>query len=741
MRLSKIPNVFIIGLSLRRVSPTLVKGCKQISLSKFKLSGGKEIFPFHWRGNKKGKPFFLACLFFLFSLNLLTAQNSRDSTIFEIGEKLLRLIESNMEDRHSSSYGNDTAALNQLYNLTDPKFQLAGKALINAYRAEQVRMDKGIDLKMNYFLNSDSFLDNDQEDAEGDFIDNRARIGLQWELMKGGLLGNRHKYKRLQAIQNVEALKYDLEINDERLFLRKNIIIFMFNESKIKLLKESQTQVQQELELLYKVYFLKGILYEEILKAKSKMDQIKVQLENYESYNQWILKSLDIPEIKERFKNEDLPVFEVNLDYVMNDVQGKMLADSLRRLEENIQRFTNRAVDEVSLKLHVNQFLGGNDGFSLQERNYISTGVTLSVPTEIMFDGRIRKRLKEQQIKERVDFSHYKHINEKSEIINFYYEYNYKLKTFMEFLYKEMLYQERIRMEIVNHQDFTDIHRSLRILRLMADMRSIRLEMIDLKQRMYLLLLKIYGNTHYRSVIPVIKQIDVAAYYQRLPASRTIVMDEAALNQYDQNFIVNYLLSNGAERIVFGNYTAGGKKKAKGLQDQLDGSGIKSYKAIHGTQIWNSAEAGAQNVAKELMLNQHDGVLLDFTNLPKGGKERAQNYLASNLDLLYKEDGAVSVQIDKGYPRELIATLAQATGRISLKLKSQGDLEYLRLVANIPATTNKLSVLIEAKKFKDRIELEAYIDMIHGVYNINHVTILGFMDYMSLDNKTLVDME
>jgi hypothetical protein len=132
---------------------------------------------------------------------------------------------------------------------------------------------------------------------------------------------------------------------------------------------------------------------------------------------------------------------------------------------------------------------------------------------------------------------------------------------------------------------------------------------------------------------------------------------------------------------------------------------------------------------------------LDFTNLPKGGKERAQNYLASNLDLLYKEDGAVSVQIDKGYPRELIATLAQATGRISLKLKSQGDLEYLRLVANIPATTNKLSVLIEAKKFKDRIELEAYIDMIHGVYNINHVTILGFMDYMSLDNKTLVDME
>jgi hypothetical protein len=426
---------------------------------------------------------------------------------------------------------------------------------------------------------------------------------------------------------------------------------------------------------------------------------------------------------------------------VMADNDGEMLADSIRKLEENIQKYTNRAIDEVSLKLSLHHYLGGDDGLALLERNYISSGITLTVPTEIIFDSKSRKRLKEEQIKERVDFNHYTHINDKSEIINYYYEYNYKLKTFMEYLYKEMLYQEWIRMEIVNHKDFTDIHRSLRILRLMDELRSIRLEMIDLKQQMYLLLLKIYGNTNYRSVTPVINKIDVASYYQRLPASRSIVMDEAALNQYDQQFIVNYLLSNGVERVLFGAYTAGSKNKAKVLQHLLKESGVECWQAIPGTQMWSSPDAGPQQIAKELVINQHDGVWLDFTNLPPGGKERSQNYLAANLDLFDKEKGTVAIQIDKGYPSELIGTLAQAADRITLKLASQGDLEYLRLVSNIASTKNKLAVVIEAKKFKDRIDLEGYIDMIHEVYNINHVTIVGFMDYMSLDNKTLVDME
>ena len=681
----------------------------------------------------------------LFCISIFTnsaqSQSSRDSTIYQIGEDLLLLIESNMEDRQSASYGNDTTALNELYNLTDPRYQLAGKAMINAYRAQQTRRDLGIDFKMHYFLNSDSFTDDDQNDAEGDLLDNRARAGLQWELMKGGLLGNINKARRLESTQNLEALKYDMEINDERLFLRYNIMIYTFNESKIRLLKESQQQVQREIELLYKVYFLKGILYEEILKAKSKMDQIKVQLENFESYNQWILESLDIPGLKGKFKNEDLPIFEVDLDYVMNDNRGQHLADSLRRLEERVQQYTNRPMDDISVKLHLNQYFGGNDGFSLTEQSFTSMGVSLSLPMEIFFDNKSRKQLRQEQIKERVDFNHYAQINEQSEIINYYYEYNYKLKTFMEFLYKEMLYQERIRMEIVNHKDFTDIHRSLRILRLMADMRGIRLEMIDLKQQMYLLLLKIYGNTHYRSITPVIKTIDVATYYQRLPASRTIVMDEAALNQFDQQFIVNYLLSNGAERVVFGSYTAGGKRKAQTLQNLLHDSGIKSWKSIHGPQLWRTANSGAQQINRALMANLYNGVILDFTNLPKGGKEKSQNYLAANLDLMNGSDGTVSIQIDKGYPRELLSTLARVADRINLKLKSQGDLDYLRQVASIPATKNKLSVMIEAKKFKDRIELEAYIEMIHEVYNINHVTILGFLDYMSLDNKTLVDMD
>ncbi|HHS95321.1 MAG TPA: hypothetical protein ENJ45_01935 [Phaeodactylibacter sp.] len=682
-------------------------------------------------------------LFFVFCLsaNVLSAQSTRDASIQKIGKDLLHLIESNIAQRHTDSYGTDTASLNELYNLSDPRFQLANKAMIQAQRAAQAKKNLGLDFKWQYFLNTDSFLDDDENDAENDAFDNRARFGFQWELLSGGLFGNRHKAKKLLNTQKLENLKHDLEINDVRLFLRYNIMIFIFNEAKIKLLRHSLLQVQQELELLYKVYFLKGILYEEILKAKSKLEQMKVQIENYESYNRWIENTLDIPDLGKRFQNEKLPIFEINLNYVMDDQHRELLADSLRRLEENIQKYSNKAIDEISLKLQLYQYLGANDGLGLTDKSYLSAGFSLNVPMEIFFDRKVRQKLQQEQISQRVDFNNYAHINEKSEIINYYYEYNYKLKSFMEFLYKEMLYQERIRMEIVNHRDFADIHRSLRILRLMDDLRSIRLEMIDLKQQMYLLLLKIYGNTHYRSVLPVIQPIDMAGYYLRLPASRTITIDEAALKQFDAAFITNYLLSNGIQRVIFADYSSSTNQKEKALFAKLRKARIAVWRSMPAGDRLGSFSTIEQIITKQMMGDSFDGILLDFSHLPKGEKQKVQEYLLANLDLWYRLGDKICIQIDKGYSRELIGTLAKAVNKIIIMPESKADIDYLRKVANISSAKSNTAILIEANKFKDRIELEAYIDMLHEVYNVKHVNIIGFRDFISLDSKTLVDMD
>jgi len=673
----------------------------------------------------------------LFSL-LLTfpvhGQSGRDATISQIGSELLTLIESNISNKDRIAVGNDMAQLDALYNITDPRYQLAGHQEAKGHQAAQIAKDWGINLKAQYFVNYDPLFDDEETNAETAF-GNRGRIGAEWELLRGGLIGNQRRAKRLRNEQELEALKYDISKNDERLFLRYNIIIYLFNEAKIKLLKESEAQLQKELELLYKVYFLKGILYEEILKAKSRIDQVKVQLENYESYNRTIFYTLDIPTLKDRFQYEELPVLNINLDYLMADESAAVLLDSLTHLEERIQKSRNKALDEVSLRLQAFQYVGAADNLSLIERSYVAGGLSVTIPTEILFDGRNRKKLAQERVRERVKFDNYEHLNEKTEIINYYYEYNYKLKTYMEFMYKEMLYQERVRIDIISHKDFEDIHRSLRILRNMDGLRSIRLEMIDLKQQMYLLLLKIYGNTHYRSILPAVNSIDIAAYYQRLPAKRSIVMGYDILKSYDEKFVVHYLMSNGIEAVVLEN----GQEISSTLRTMLESNKITIWSSVDGARMTQSADGGARHIVDALMVKDHGGIELDFSGMKN--KKRAQEYLASNMSLFGKGEGSISVKIGKGFSRELMATLLKTTDRLTIKINKPSDLDGLSEITSIPAGKGKLGISLSAKAFKDRMELEAYIDMANSVYGVDHVLISDLDDYMSLDTKTLARTE
>jgi len=661
-------------------------------------------------------------------------QSGRDATITQIGSELLTLIEDNISKKDRLDVGNNMGQLDGLYNLTDPRYQLAGHQMAKGYQADQIAKDWGINLKAQYFVNYDPLFDDDETNAETAY-GNRGRVGIEWELLRGGLIGNQRRAKNLRNEEALEALKYDIGKNDERLFLRYNIIIYLFNEAKIKLLKESIAQVQKELELLYKVYFLKGILYEEILKAKSRIDQIKVQLENYESYNRTIAYTLDIPNLKEKFQYEALPVLEVNLDYLMADESGAELLDSLTQMEEKIQNSRNRAFDEVSLRFQLYQYVGAADNLSLIQKSYMAGGFSLTVPTEILFDNGSRKKLAQERVRERVKFDNYEHLNQKTEIINYYYEYNYKLKTYMEFMYKEMLYQERVRIDIISHKDFEDIHRSLRILRNMDALRSIRLEMIDLKQQMYLLLLKIYGNTHYRSILPAVNTIDIASYYQRLPAKRSIVMGYDILKNYDERFVVHYLMSNGVEAVMLEN----GQSISSTLMAILEENKIAIWSSVDGARMIQSADGGARHIVDALMVKDYNGVELDFSGMKSN--KAAQDYLASNMGLIGKGEGNVSVKIGKGFSRELMATLLKTTDRLTIKMNKPSDLDGLREIAALSAGNGKLGISLHAKAFKNRMELEAYIDMANSVYGVDHVLIDDLDDYMSLDTKTLARAE
>jgi len=269
----------------------------------------------------------------------------------------------------------------------------------------------------------------------------------------------------------------------------------------------------------------------------------------------------------------------------------------------------------------------------------------------------------------------------------------------------------------------------------MDALRSIRLEMIDLKQQMYLLLLKIYGNTHYRSILPAVKSIDVATFYQRLPARRTIVLGKQVQQDYSDRFVVHYLMSNGIERVI----VAPGQKVSSEMESLLDENDIVLSTSLSGAQIAGSPEEVSKQVAYLQEVKGYSGVQLDFTNGPD--KEAVQQYLLSNIDLISEQDANISIQISKGFPAEFLSTILRLTDHLTIKMDKPSDLDYLRKIASISSGKGKIGILLKTNAFKDRMELEAYIDMVNSVYGIDHVLFDDLDQYMSLDTKTLATME
>ena len=150
-------------------------------------------------------------------------------------------------------------------------------------------------------MNHDPSLADDE--TQGVNRGTRARIGVEWKILREGFFGNRDKAKLLEEEQELESLKFQLDNNNGCLYFRYNMLIYLFNEEKTKLLEAREKQLEKQLELLYQVYFLKGILYEDVVKVKSEIEQIKVRIENNKEYNRWVESTLDMANLTKDYNS------------------------------------------------------------------------------------------------------------------------------------------------------------------------------------------------------------------------------------------------------------------------------------------------------------------------------------------------------------------------------------------------------------------------------------------------------
>lgn len=684
----------------------------------------------------------------LLNTQMAYGQAIDDPVVEKVSREILQLIRKNLDDQFVSDQPGDLQTADQLFNTTAPTLDLTNHDLIYHHKIKKLKKDIGVNLKAQHFINHDQGFDAD-DGADSNLSGSRTRVGIEWNILREGWLGHQQKARQLEKKRQLDNLKFALDNNDNKLYYRFNLMIYLFNQEKIRLLAAREAQLIKQQKLLYQVYFLKGILYEDIIQVKSRIEQVKVQLKNYKDYNDWFESTLGDSGLDTDFAVQDLPVLHLNLDYLLHENTKGVLLDSIQKLEEDIAFGADRGINNISLRVQAYRNMNQYKNEFRDTRNFNSIGLGLSVPLELLFNKKNKNDLAYAQIKNRKSFNNYEALNTSTEIINYHYEYNYKMKTYMEFLHKEMLYREKIRVETVNQKNYKDIYRSLRILNHLDVMRNIQAEMLDLKQQMYLLLLKIYGKTPYETIQDFVRPLNVEDFYQRLPAERMMALTEKDLKNNQSDFIRNYLTTNGIRRIILAEDLDGNHASVMALKKSLSGKKIQLARKFDG-QILLSSQNPSGLLSYALTAEHFDGIVLDFSSF-RASEQRIQiqSFLIDQFDLFsqknnnnQKETIRFHIQLAPGYPIEFLNVLAKTTDLISFTINKPADLEYFEtLTHNGFAGMQKVGVDLGKTTFRDRIEMEAYIDMLKNVYQINFVTINGLNQFLEIDTQTILQQE
>ncbi len=668
--------------------------------------------------------------------NKVFSQNNLEAQTTQISRHILQLIEDNLNQQMPQPDVYELSKLDALFNIRSPQLELADKNMLYLRRIHQARQDVGLDLKAQSYFNSDPFFDDNEEGYS--FARFRVRAGFDWDLFKNGLWGNQLKAKQLEKEQNLTNIRQQIEQNDRRLYFEYNLFIYYFNKAKINLLKARQIQLDRQLELLYKVYFLKGILYEEIINTRSRLEQTNVQLANYSQYNESMEKALNIHQLIDSVDIYKLPVLELDVDSLMLDTEKQKLIDSLHQLTHSLERLNANPINDISLRLQAYENISFTDNNEL-DRTYTSLGASLAVPLELFYGRYTDKEVARIKADNQKQFDQYEHLNKQTEIANYHYEYRYKLKQYVEFLYKEMLYREKIRVEAISQKDYLDIFRSLQVLTQLDNHRRIQLELIDLKQQMYLLLLKMYGKSHRLSILPFVNQIDLEGYYQRLSAHRSLVLERTALQSHDPYFVKNYLRTNDFENVIVETAEGLDKAKVDALRLALKGTDIGIFVMTSKQEVLSNPLTRYQLLERYLHSGMYDGIVLDMAATKTPADMDQLKAFFQNLKSLAATSAQIGIQLPLDFP---YMSVAKSLDKVVLKLRRGQSVKLLdAVVRNELIEPGRLFLSVEAARFSDRIEMETFIDHIVKTYGIEHVIIEGLDHFIALDTHAFLKQE
>lgn len=344
----------------------------------------------------------------------------------------------------------------------------------------------------------------------------RFNAGLQWDLLNNGWFENHKRAEELEVREKMVERDIIRQRANEEYEQLYNRLIYLFNLQKIEVIEEYLTLLNSNLELIQRLHYLDYEPWESVLELSEQKARLQNDLASYHDYNEQVEVSISdslLPHIR-ALDASKLPFIQLDIDAaaVANDsafVEESLTKDDLEKLNYNFFR-------DVSLAAYADYNIYDGTGNALNPENvggreYFSVGLNLSIP--LSFNTSEKKEMVEQRKLRYEKTQQREQFSENKEIYNIYYEYKYKTQQFIQ-LYKD--YQSR-QEAIDNYTTLKNLEDSgystQRLVHLLLQRYAIVLQMIDLKQQMYLQLIDMDKYLADHSILEYASPLDVSTLF------------------------------------------------------------------------------------------------------------------------------------------------------------------------------------------------------------------------------------
>jgi hypothetical protein len=607
-------------------------------------------------------------------------------------------------------------------------------------RKQQLHADKGLSVNGGY---NENFAGGNG----GDDILYRRRFqaGVDWDVLNGGLYGNKKKEVQLDNEARIAELKQIKRTSAGKELATYNTIIFTFNREKTDLLAERKNISNSKLELISKLYSFQAVSYLIYLDAQQQQADIASMYNLYAAYNIQ-MKTIIVDSL---LPQKPLPIFDIDSEKMFALAGSKNISDSINALVLENMRLENSAVNNIKLDFFVRYNYYDYGAVTNQTRNFASAGVGFSMP--ILFGRQNDKKiiLAQQQVMtwEQSELTNISNLT----LANSLYDFRYKLKQYEGFLSKRREYVELLRIERVKQQ-FNDLEfNPITGLNILDQLMQIDIELMDIRQQLYLTLLDINHELPGINVNAYLKTwTPMAIPLQQQTLNKSIYIWSNNSADYSTSFITEFLLRNEINNaIVSPGKTKESYTRAKILLDSLHQVGIHTELLLGENSLLKRKNQVAyiDSVLTAIGNSNIDAIHLDVEpHTLSDWDTKKDSYLSDYLKMVHElkiyctsKGLKLSVSIPVFYPETFLQDLYTTVDHVYVMAYEQTDPDKIvnKTKEERALGADKTIIAIRTKDFADRQKFDDFLFLLSDKLKTKDFAIHDFNSLVKLNLSNL----